>query len=99
MVLFLKHVHLQNLCAAEGKRVRTWAVDAQSCAASGSLTGGGGQSYECGKKEHEEMNSRHGDSGRICGPMHLERAACCDELEEANVHCIFGVEGMVALPK
>lgn len=21
------------------------------------------------------MNSRHGDSGRICGPMHLERAA------------------------
>lgn len=75
MVLFLKHVHLQNLCAADGKESETCAVDRWNCAASCPLTGGRGQSYECGKEEHEEMNSRHGDSGRICGPMHLETAA------------------------
>lgn len=74
MVLFLKHVHLQNLCAADGKTsqdVSTKTARAASC----SLTGGRGQSYECGEEEHEEMKSRHGDSGRICGPMHLARAA------------------------
>lgn len=73
MVLFLKHVHLQNLCAADGKK-ESELIDRtarQSC----SLTGGRGQSYECGEEQHEEMKSRHGDSGRICGPMHLDRAA------------------------
>lgn len=73
MVLFLKHVHLQNLCAADGKE-ESERIDRharQSC----SLTGGRGQSYKCGEEQHEKMNSRHGDSGRICGPMHLDRAA------------------------